>query len=96
MNEPWNPDDVDLFYSPNKFLKEKGYIRVKKPQNGDVVAYGRSWDKENEDIYVKHWGIYQDGEVVSKWGPTNGIFKHKLDLVPPEYGDKIVFFRKVA
>jgi hypothetical protein len=67
-------------------------------QDGDVVTYFRDlydYDEKTQVITPKvkamHWGILrklEDGnfEVESKLGPESKVYRHGLDVVPPNYG----------
>jgi hypothetical protein len=46
-----------------------------------------------EWLNMKHWGVYEDGKVISKFGQGH-IFKHDFDRVPNVFGSGVMFFRK--
>jgi len=87
-----------LWHDTENFLKEKGYIKVDEPQDYDVVVYRRTESKDPFGFFkrteAKHFGIYEDGKVISKFG-SGSIYIHDLDMVEPDYGDEVLFFRKM-
>lgn len=94
LGEQWAVDDdagmPEGFWSESiKFMKNRGYIVVDNPVNGDIVGYR----ERAQPHYMRHWGIYRDGYVESKFGPYS-IYRHPVDLVPVGYGNDVIFFRK--
>lgn len=79
-----------LMYEGPSFLKKKGYIEVDNPQDNDIVIYTEKTASTEE---IKHYGIYMNGKVISKFGRGN-IYEHPLELVPEPYGNKATFMRK--
>ena len=64
---------------------------ITKPENWCLVLYHNSESiKTNKPV---HHGLYEDGEVVSKWsyGP---VYKHNIEDIPLDYGN-IVEFRRI-
>lgn len=94
MGEPWKTQ----FYKPlsensTRFLGSKGYNIVKDaPKDGDIVSY-RDTIRGYPNHYTHHWGLWENGFVRSKFG-NHGVYRHRIDHVPTEYGDIALFFRK--
>ena len=87
-------DDFDLrFWIDTRcYLEERGYMKVDEPRDGDVVLYRYKGDL-SESSWVKHFGIYYNGRVVSKFNDGH-IFMHDLVTVPNSYGEGVIFMRK--
>lgn len=78
-----------------RFLRNKGFEMIEKPQDGDVVAYRKRWPHSyyGRKYYTNHWGIFEDGRTTSKMG-IGHIYRHPLMAIPKSFGNKIAFFRK--
>jgi hypothetical protein len=97
MNEPWfwgkaRNAPASLWTRPVKYLGGRGYVTVTVPQMGDVIAYGQA---KNGSIEIQHWGMWVSGEVISKFNDGHA-FLHRPEMVPNEYGDRAVFFRRLT
>lgn len=87
---------IDFYNSdPFKFLSEWGYRTVSAPNEGDLVVYMLSKDG-TEPPRIKHIGVMTaSGLVESKMAFNEvSICQHKLEDVPGQYGNLILFFRK--
>ncbi len=73
-----------------QLLYEWGYRPVEKPEPGDLVLF-----VDREDGFVAHSGIYrEEGWIQSKWGDEYPRpFKHRIEDVPKDFGDLVVYFR---
>ncbi|MDP1695727.1 MAG: hypothetical protein Q8L29_02335 [archaeon] len=93
-NEPWSST---LTYSnaiilmPIEFLAQRDYNLIESPNDGDIVAY--ILKRINKIPFISHWGIFENGKVRSRFGCGN-VYRHNLNMVPSEYGNEIIFFRK--
>lgn len=89
--------EKDLYYlfaeDGVSFLEANGYQVVDLPQNGDLVVYG-NYNGINEEN-IKHFGIWMNGKVISKWGDLYNFYEHDLHHTFPDYGPFALFFRKV-
>ena len=66
----------------------ESFEAVATPKEGDYLLYFR------EDVPA-HIGLFVDSErVVSKWGKEGSVFEHLPLIVPFQYGNTIVCFRK--
>lgn len=98
-NEPWFKPDLPNAINPTNFvdfLNRRGYEMIGKDEkimDGDVVAY--VGDDICFDEGVKHFGIYLQGKVQSKFG-HGGIYRHEIFAVPNDYGDLVYVFRKTS
>lgn len=73
-----------------KYLKRFGYSSVQEPQEGDLVVYMTS---SNNPTHVGY--LTESGKVLSKLGINNPYsHTHQLFDIPPNYGTKVLFFRK--
>lgn len=81
-------NDVDKYLRGiTDHLDKWGYKRVDEPQSGDLVIYFLG----NE---VQHIGRFLGPLVESKLGITNPYsHQHKIFALPPNHGDRVVFYR---
>lgn len=71
----------------NQLLEEKSLDSLSE---GDYVIY-----LDNEESF-KHIGIWiADGVIHSKWG-TLGLYEHPLFEVPTQYGDNLIYCKKIS
>jgi len=83
-------------YRGVSFLREHGYSSVAQPMDGDIVLYvllTRDPNSEDEEPDHPHFGIYDSGKVISKWGPGH-VFRHPVEAVTDNYGQAVIFMRK--
>ncbi|OGE18633.1 hypothetical protein A3J19_03985 [Candidatus Daviesbacteria bacterium RIFCSPLOWO2_02_FULL_41_8] len=75
---------------PANFLISQGYNHTETPLSGDVAVYihNPSWYPGPR---AAHWGIYDQGKVISKFGAGH-VYRHSFDLVPNFYGNRVLFF----
>jgi len=59
--------------------------RLKDPARG-IILYSF---KERKGI--KHYGVFDDGMVTSKWERGNPVFRHRIEDIPAQYGDFVEF-----
>ena len=72
-----------------RFLKRWNYSAVDNPETGDLVVYLSNNNPSHVGFYT------QSGKVLSKLGRANPYsHQHKLFDIPPNYGNKVVFFRR--
>ncbi|MDO8655852.1 MAG: hypothetical protein Q7K45_01320 [Nanoarchaeota archaeon] len=93
LREPWFSTasvPPDIFDNPTPFLANYGFNLVQSPSEGDVLAYVTAGEI---DIQAHHFGIFQEGKVISKWGAGH-IFRHSIEQVPTRYGEKVIFYAK--
>jgi|SRR3989344_1126267 len=93
--ELWCPVNGDapeeLWESPEEFLTSQGYKLVTTPDRLDVVGYRTSFNRPNR---IKHWGLFV-GPVVNSKLDRGHIYKHAPEMVPLDYADNALFFRKL-
>lgn len=77
---------------PLGFLIEHGYEITDIPTDGNIVAYRKKL-KESRYEYI-HFGLWTDGKVRSKFGDGHAYI-HDLNKVPENYGDEVIFLKKV-
>ncbi|MDB4909156.1 MAG: hypothetical protein JWO05_3940 [Gemmatimonadetes bacterium] len=66
----------------------RGQLRAMEPgqqMTGDIVIY---FDGETP----RHAGVFDGDAVISKWG-TAHLWRHRLEEVPANYGDRFRFYR---
>jgi len=71
---------------------------------GNVLLKGQNINKEEPNCIafyldnngdIKHTGIVvEKGLILSKWTTSGGLFLHKPELIPTEFGNNIMFFKK--
>ena len=94
LRKPWCPSHGNYFASestrvendPIGFLVEQGFRVVREPRDGDIAIYyvshlpkGAAPDHPLENGWPYHFGIYDQGDVVSKPYQMH-VLKHDLDL----------------
>lgn len=63
------------------------------PIETSVNRYGSTYTKVGEAMY--HLGkLRADGKVESKWGPEGDVYIHRIEDVPPFYGDTLKFYKQ--
>lgn len=74
-----------------------GLAHVSLPDPGDLVFYFDMFRLRRLFMInkVRHVGIVaEDKRIDSKWGNCS-VYRHLIGAVPPEYGDYVMFARKV-
>lgn len=81
----------ELWRDPMGFLAANGYDLVRRPEFGDVVAYGGVTQGR---VWFEHFALYgDDGVVVSKFG-QGPIAEHDLQVVSAVWGDRYWLYRR--
>lgn len=69
-------------------ILEQRFDIVSQPEEGDVVLFCQG-------ASPTHLGVIREGKVLSKEGDRSPIaYIRPLEDLPPEYGDRIVYFRQ--
>ncbi len=68
-----------------------GYRVVDEPMDADLIVYSQSEDQNSKMV---HFGLFSNGQVVSKWGRGPRIYKHDIGAVCSEYGDSFTLLKK--
>ncbi len=94
--EGMSHEDSLEFYNNDglSLLRSWNYCSVVNPTRKDLVVYLLN---SNGKIKITHVGIYLgEGLVESKPGNIDpGIYRHRIEVVPPYYGATIIFFRRI-
>jgi hypothetical protein len=88
INLKQSPIDLTLI-EVDKLMKESyQFVPIKKLAEGAFVVYF------SKNI-ATHIGVIESGEIISKMG-WSGVYKHSIDKVFPEYGDKYRIYQRIV